>query len=328
MNILSFFGTEQKCSKGNTEDFGAERICETKVGRRSRCYVFTSFSDAEPCFHNDMKYLLYAPEICPETQRKHWQGYVYYYKEISILQSQNRIGGGKHHHKVSRADLLNANKEYIIGPYNKNGKVKNFNEDAVEFGTAPAQGRRNDVEELVSSVFAGTLSCDTIAINDPMKYHQYGRTLDKIEDLRMSKMYRTSMTEGIWIYGPTGVGKSHFAFENFSVDTHYVVPDDNGWWDNYKQQDICIFNDFRGWLRYERMLELMDKYPTDVKRRGRPPLPFMSKLIIITSSLHPAKIYRNRDEEDGIEQLKRRCSIRFMKKKGLAPMEIYANELV
>lgn len=316
MSILSYFtNNEQKCSKGNTGNFGAD-ICDEGIKKRNRCWVFTSFSETEPKFHNDMKYLLYAPEVCPETNRKHWQGYVYYYNELSITQSQNRIGGGKHHHKMSRADLLNENKSYIIGPYEKNGKKKPFNKDAVEKGNEPKQGRRNDVEELVSLVSVGSLSCDEVAIHDPIKYHQYGRTLDRVEEIYMSKIYRKEMTEGIWIYGPTGVGKSHLAFEGFTPETHYVVPDDNGWWDNYRQQDIVIFNDYRGWIRYERMLELMDKYPTEVKRRGRPPLPFTSKMIIITSSLPPWKIYQNRNEEDSLDQLKRRCEIRKMEKKG------------
>ena len=50
----------------------------------------------------------------------------------------------------------------------------------------------------------------------------YGRTLNFIEDLKMRKLHRSQMTEGIWIFGKTGCGKSHYAFKDFNSDSHYV----------------------------------------------------------------------------------------------------------
>ena len=142
-----------------------------------------------------------------------------------------------------------------------------------------------------------------------MKYHQYGRTLNKIEDLAMRNKYRSEMTKGIWYWGETGVGKSHKAFEGFNPKTHYVLPNDNGWWDAYTQQDTIIINDFRGEIRYNELLNLVDKWPFNVKRRNREPIPFISKTVIITSSLKPEDVYHNRNDEDKIEQLLRRFEV-------------------
>ena len=117
------------------------------------------------------------------------------------------------------------------------------------------------------------------------------------------------MTKGIWYYGETGVGKSHLAFKDFTPETHYVHSEDNGWWDNYKQQPTVIINEFRGEIKYKELLELLDKWPHSVKRRNRCPLPFVSKLIIITSSLPPQEVYKNLNEKDKIAQLLRRLKV-------------------
>lgn len=150
---------------------------------------------------------------------------------------------------------------------------------------------------------------DTIAIENPEIYHQYGRTLNKLEELRMRQVFRAEMTEGVWYYGETGVGKSHRAFKNYTPQTHYVLPNDNGWWDGYVQQDIVIINDFRGFLSYDFMLQMIDKWPFSVKRRGREPIPFISKKVIITSSLSPKEVYNKRNDNDSIKQLRRRMKV-------------------
>lgn len=303
----------QKCSKGNTIPLSISEGTPKKrsAPERRRDWLFTSYNmEIEPIFCDRMKYLLYAPEVCPTTGRPHWQGFVYYFDKVSMKLSNKCITGGNHHH-----DPINGTYEecevYIKGPYTSpdGSKTKPFNAKFREHGTFPQQGKRTDLDTLKTQILGGIIKCDNILIEQPEMYHQYGRTLDKIEDLRMSKEFRTEMTEGIWYWGPTGVGKSHKAFENFTPETHYVVPNDCGWWDQYKQQPIVIINDFRGWIPYNEMLQMVDKWPYSVKRRGRPPLPFTSKKVIITSSLKPEDVYHHRDDEDDIEQLRRRFNI-------------------
>ena len=123
------------------------------------------------------------------------------------------------------------------------------------------------------------------------------------------------MTKGIWYWGDSGVGKSHKAYENFNPDTHYVYPNDNGWWDGYKGQEIVIINEFRGGIQYSELLDLVDKWPKSVRRRGREPVPFLATTLIITSSMPPDKVYSRLAFEDKLDQLYRRFEIVKMEQK-------------
>lgn len=181
-----------------------------------------------------------------------------------------------------------------------------------EKGERPAQGERTDLARAVQDVKDGS-SVDTIAFTNPTLFHQYGRTLERVEEIRNRKRFRTEMTKGYWIWGETGVGKSHVAFENFDPEVDYVLNlDDNGWWEGYTGQHRVILNDFRGQLTYSTMLQLVDKWPHSVKRRNRAPMPFVSKEVIVTSSLPPEGIYKNLAQGDHLAQLLRRFEVIHM----------------
>jgi len=299
-----------------TEVLRGGNIDPSVQSSRHRAFCFTSYSESAIIFNNtDMRYLLYAPETCPTTNRKHWQGYIVFKSAKTLSSASKHLGCSVFIAKGNITHQLN----YIKGPYNEDGKTKPYNPDWKEFGERPKQGKRNDLDEIKDELLNDELTINELILERPILYHQYGRTLDKIEDLKMRQKFRTKMTECIWYYGPTGVGKSHKAFENYHPDTHYVVPKDNGWWDKYTQQRIVILNDFRGEITYNELLQMIDKWPFDVKRRGREPMPFTSELVIITSSLPPEKVYWHRDEEDKIEQLLRRVKVIKLDEKNKSP---------
>lgn len=296
---------DQKCPKGN-RDKPLDIISEKdSKGFRSRKLVFTSFDVEEPhhdfendeIWKNQVKFLIYEREKCPKTGKFHYQGFVYFYEKVTIIKAKKVL-------KIKDGWF-----QYAFSGIQENINYCSKEKNAQMFGTQPQQGKRKDLEELRDDVRDGKVSVDEIAVTRPNMYHQYGRTLEKIEDISMRKVYRTEMTKGIWYYGETGVGKSHKAYEDYNPETHYDLIDDNGWWDGYKQQKVVIINDYRGWIPYDRLLTLVDKWPTKVRRRAREPLPFTSKEVRITSSLHPAEVYHNRDENDKIEQLLRRFKI-------------------
>jgi hypothetical protein len=186
----------------------------------------------------------------------------------------------------------------------------------IHFGVKPKQGFRNDLEGIKDSILEQKLSVEEICIQNPNLYHQYGRTLNKLEDIALRKRFRTEMTKCEWVYGPTGCGKSHHAFKDYNPDTHYVYPNDGGWWDGYTGQEVVIINEFRGGIMYSELLELLDKWPKTIRRRNREPVPFLAKLVIITSSMRPFEVYKGIVESgDSISQLHRRVKLIKMEQK-------------
>jgi hypothetical protein len=167
-----------------------------------------------------------------------------------------------------------------------------------------------DLQQIVNMIVAKEITVDTTSMIYPAIYSKYGRTLHKVEDIMMREKWRTEMTTCDWIHGDTEVINSHIAFNDYPPHTHYKLNlQDKGWWEGYTQQETVIIEGFMGQIPYGELLELIDKWPHSVLRRRREPIPFMSKHIIITSSMLPEQVYHNLSEYDNIEALNRRINI-------------------
>lgn len=251
---------------------------------------------------DNIDYMIFGKEVAPTTGTEHLQGYIHFHSKRSKSAIVKKLKGA--HVEIAKGDDFQ-NQDYC-----------SKNDEHWEFGEPVKQGTRSDLDALKESILNNGLTVDEIVIQNPWYYQNYGRTLNKIEDLAMRKKFRTWMTVGEWIWGPTGVGKSKYAYEGFNPDTHYNWKDDLGWQDGYCGQETVIINDFRGHIKYEDLLKIMDMHPFEVRRRAREPMPFLAKKIIITSSLPPEKVYRHRDEEDSLTQLYRRCTVRYFSADG------------
>lgn len=270
---------------------------------RTRWYPsFTFFpkENEKPVWDStQMKYLCYGEEICPKTGKKHYQGCVYFYQPKLYKNAQKCLKVGNCHiENVPRHDNRLKAQQYC----KKDGKFE-------EFGQFPEQGARTDLE-CVKDEIANGAKLNDIVLERPMLYHQYGRTLEKIQDIVNRKKFRTWMTTGTWYYGKTGVGKSVKAFEGYNPETHYQKNLQEDFWDGYDGQDTVILNEFRGQIKFDELLDLTDMHPKFVKVKGKSSVPFLAKKIIITSSLHPDEIYRQSlSMNDKMEQFYRRFEI-------------------
>lgn len=279
---------------------------------RMRLWCFTNYDldfDYQSILDNkknDIRYIAYSNETCPSTGRPHHQGFLYFNQP---KQSYKKIG------KL----LGNSNCRPCKGNLEQNEAYCSKSNELIEFGNKPSQGERKDLAMLKDDILNNTITSEDIMCTNPMTYHLYGRTIDKLEDVALRKKYRSWMTIGSWYYGEAGCGKSEHVFRDFDPSTHYVFPNDNGWWDGYKGQEIVIFDDFRGnTIAYAELLRLCDKYPMCVKRRGREPVPFLAKHIMITSALHPSCVYTNLHQDDRLDQLYRRFKIIELKRTEVA----------
>jgi len=248
-----------------------------------------------------MSYMVYQKER-GESGTEHYQIYVEFHNKLA-LSTVKKFFHSSVHVEERRGTAKQAS-DYCKKP---DSRI----EEGKEFGELSRQGDRVDLKALTDKILAKETTVDNIMVETPMTYHQYGRTLEKVEDIMQRKRKRTEMTEGIWYYGETGVGKSHVMFEDYDEGTHYLwKPTDKGWWDGYKGQETVLINDFRGEMPYNELLQLVDKWPYKVSRRGREPMSFISKKVIITSSLHPADIYKQQVlKKDKLGQLLRRFDV-------------------
>lgn len=241
-----------------------------------------------------------------ENGTPHIQGFLYF---------ANKKQKGKLCKDFPKANFIPANgtpaqnRIYIFGNYTKGDKHKPLNETAIEWGECPKQGQRTDLDEIKNQIVAGK-KVDEIVLETPMVYHQYGRTLEKIEQIVLRKQFRKEMTKGYWYFGKTGVGKSKKCFEGYNPETFYVKSLTEDFWDGYTGQETVILNEFRGQIPFSEMLDLCDWTPKFVKIKGKPPVPFLAKKIIVTSALSPQEVYhRSLEHNDKMEQFTRRFEI-------------------
>lgn len=269
----------------------------TTTSSRAWCLTINNYNDSiyATAINYKADYLIVGKEV-GENGTPHLQ--IYFYKETKIT-----FNGLK-------KTFPTAHIEKAKGTAQENQTYCSKEGNFYETGTLPTQGKRNDLKKIVESIVSKEIKLDQLILEDPIAYHQYGRTLEKIESLQKRKQFRKHTTTCQWVYGATGSGKSHAAYINFSPETHYNHQDDGAWWDNYDQQETVIINEFRGEIKYKRLLELIDKYPCNVSQRNKAPCPFTSKHIIITSSKSPEEIYSYLG--DNIEQLLRRIQVIYL----------------
>lgn len=71
-------------------------------------------------------------------------------------------------------------------------------------------------------------------------------------------------------WGESGTGKTRKALDD-NPDA-YILTKPNGnntvWWDNYTGQTCVIFDEFYGWVSYDFLLRVLDRYPLQVQVKG------------------------------------------------------------
>lgn len=250
-------------------------------------------------------YFVFGKEVAPTTGTPHLQGYLELkspYLWTSIQAKLNVVYPVAATSKVwttRRRGTAQQAADYC----KKDG-------DITEWGEISKQGERTDLKELAEEIKAKKRTVEEIAMEDPYAFHKFGRTLQQIQTISQRYEYRQWRTEGIWYYGPTGIGKTYKAMQGYSVDTHYIKCLDDQWWDGYNGQDIVIFNEFRGQITFHELLDLADEWPKTVKQRNKEPVQFLAKKLIITCIKHPKDLFsRVLSDDEPWGQFSRRFQI-------------------
>nr|QNS29747.1 rep protein [Goose circovirus] len=245
-------------------------------------WVFTinnpTFEDycavVEFCNLDNCKFAIVGEEKGEREGTPHLQGFLSLRENAKAAALEEKLGGRAWLSRARGSD--EDNEEYC-------SKESTY----LRVGEPNRKGRSSDLSDAASDVLAG-LPITDVARKYPTTYVMFGRGLERLRQL-IVETARDWKTEVIVLIGRPGSGKSRYAFEFPAREKYYKSR--GKWWDGYNGQDVVVMDDFYGWLPYDDLLRVCDRYPLRVEYKGGM-TQFVSKTLIITSNREPRDWYK------------------------------------
>lgn len=277
------------------------------MGKGDRGYVFTAwdmeaFVDAEKL--DGWTYIAVAPEVCPDTGRDHIQGYVHFKENkthTAAVKAIERVFYRGTHVAVEAAKgSAKHSRTYIFGPWSDdNGKSKEFNPLAKEFGKLPEQGKRTDLASVREDVGSGKRMRQIVST--ATNYQQL-KTAEFI--FRYCEPKRNWKPHVVYIWGEPGKGKTKYAYDRHAFDDiHKQCGHDLKWFQGYDAHEVVVLDEVDYDTDYRRLKDLTDRYPCIVECKGGS-RQFVAKTIYMTSIVDPKDLWQCKPYE-GREMLRR-----------------------
>lgn len=238
------------------------------------------------------KYGIVGKEVAPTTGTKHLQGFCNFSKPMRFSTIKKRLNNGIHLEKANGSD--EQNQKYC----SKSGVF-------FEEGHPQRQGKRNDLDAVIHTIQSGKITTLTeVALLHASSFIKYHRGIQTYLRLSLPITPRAFKTEVYFYWGPPGTGKSRRAAEEArarypdkelsvvgSTRSMVYYKPRGLWWDGYEQHEAVIIDDFYGWIKYDEMLKICDRYPYQVQIKGGFQ-EFTTKSIWITSNVSIDELYK------------------------------------
>jgi len=216
--------------------------------------------------------LLWMKKLCG---RAHWevrrgsrkQAVSYVTKEESRLQ-EPRVYTGESWTLCSE-ELLNS----LLNMKEPENSISSMKQRLLQIREKLSEGNSNMIEEIADEEF-------DIWVKHYRAFERY---------LVMKTKPRNHEVDVHVLQGPTGTGKSKWCMDNYP-DAYWKQR--SNWWDGYVGHETVIIDEFYGWLPFDLLLRICDRYPLLVETKGGQ-VQFTAKRIIITSNMLPSSWYRS-----------------------------------
>lgn len=230
---------------------------------KRRNYVFTSFKNNFTLDGREgIRGAVYQQEQCPDTGRKHYQGYVEFDSPTRLSRAREILGDPSAHLESRRGTRAEAiaycekTDTRVAGPW--------------YIGSFPntGQGKSTKLSEAIEVLKEHGLK--RAAEEYPAEFVKHHKGLDALTNLLAPK--RLDEIGVLVLWGDTNCGKTHRAIaiaQELHMD-YYIKEPDTKWWDGYNGEKLVIFDDFKPGegTPVAKMLRILDKWPCIVEVKG------------------------------------------------------------
>jgi hypothetical protein len=180
-----------------------------------------------------IRYIKYGKEVA-STGTPHLQGFMYTWDPVRKTKFKTFL---------KRAHL-----EVMRGSLSENDKYCEKDNDWVEFGERPQQGRRNDILGIKRRLDEGKALSELV--EDEAFFSTVMRNEKSLSKYAEQQRFKRMCVEGykkpeVHIrVGPKGSGKTKYVYEQHGFSNVFPVPDVTGkWHDGYLGQPVLLYDD-------------------------------------------------------------------------------------
>lgn len=259
-----------------------------------------------PSVDGRVTYLTGQLEMCPETQRLHYQAY-WRVKNPLGLQAwvalvADSIPGTKPAHVV----FPNGTPDQCIAYVTKDDTRVGI--EPHEWGERPEQGKRSDLQDVADAVVDGQ-SLARIAREHPATYIRYHRGVGALRS--RTARQRQQPTRVYYLGGRTGAGKSTACATAYDCEHVYWATDTDGklkWLDEYDPvvHKVVIFDEVEpGYFSPSQFKRMFDRFPMQVASKGGH-AQFASEIAVITSNYSLEELFPGLRHAESLRAIVRR----------------------
>lgn len=212
---------------------------------------------SEGTYHTHIYFVLRTPTLHTVVENRFP---VVHRETVKGTSSQNRayvLKDGEKYHKAADGGYTYTDSS------GKTHNGINHSDTFEEWGELPheTQGKSKSAEMIYSLIKDGASNLEIIEAipSSMMNIDKIDRTRSMLRDVNFAKSWRNLQV--IYIFGPTGVGKTRSVMELYGYENCYRVTDYKHPFDTYDGQDVLIFEEYRSQFKISDILNYLDGYP-------------------------------------------------------------------
>ncbi len=225
-------------------------------------WCFTSYSLVPPVWDDTwLQFLCYQIEVCPTTDRPHFQGYFETSRRRSMKSLKKLLTDPSIHLEAAMGSA--AENERYCSKSNTS-----LPDTFASFGVQKAQGKRTDIAFFHAEILKGT-TVDELVLQYPGACHM-AKCLHIVQAANYRQLSRKLRELTVtYIWGVPGTGKSEYVYNKGDFFRPTLSTNNHFWFDGYNGEKILWLDDVNlVSINPQHLCHILDKYPLPIQTKG------------------------------------------------------------